>query len=115
MTQLYLVDSHCHLDFPEFASDTAAVVERARAAGVGHMLTIGTKITKFDGVLAVAERFDNVSCSVGIHPHEAGTEPAMDVEKLTTLAKPSISNFWNFEKCTHCSNPTDDRLGGCQQ
>jgi len=94
MTQPYLVDSHCHLDFPEFASDTAAVIDRARNAGVGHMLTIGTKITKFDGVLAVAERFDNVSCSVGIHPHEAGVEPAMDVEKLTTLAKhPKVVAF----------------------
>jgi TatD DNase family protein len=93
-TTPYLVDSHCHLDFPEFASDTAGVIARAHQAGVGHMLTIGTKITKFDGVLAVAERFDNVSCSVGIHPHEAGTEPAMDVEKLTTLAKhPKVVAF----------------------
>ncbi len=94
LTQPYLVDSHCHLDFPEFAEDTAGVIARAQKAGVGHMLTIGTKITKFDGVLAVAERFDNVSCSVGIHPHEAGVEPAMDVEKLTTLAKhPKVVAF----------------------
>ena len=50
------------------------------------MLTIGTKITKFGGVLAMAERFNHVSCSVGIHPHEAGVEPAMDVAKLTALA-----------------------------
>ncbi len=90
----YLVDSHCHLDFPELAGDAAGVVARARNAGVGHMLTIGTKITKFDGVLAMAERFENVSCSVGIHPHEAGVEPAMDVEKLTTLANhPKVVAF----------------------
>ena len=90
----FLVDSHCHLDFPELAGDAAGVVERARNAGVGHMLTIGTKITKFDGVLAMAERFENVSCSVGIHPHEAGVEPAMDVEKLTTLANhPKVVAF----------------------
>jgi len=89
-----LVDSHCHLDFPELAVDVDDVVTRARAAGVGHMLTIGTKITKFDGVLAMAERFPNVSCSVGIHPHEAGVEPKMDVEKLTTLAKhPKVVAF----------------------
>ena len=86
MTSPCLVDSHCHLDFPELAGDAAGVVARARAAGVGHLLTIGTKITAFDGVRAMAERFDNVSCSVGIHPHEAGVEPAMDVEKLTALA-----------------------------
>ncbi len=90
----YLVDSHCHLDFPELATDVDDVVIRARSAGVGHMLTIGTKITKFDGVLAMAERFPNVSCSVGIHPHEAGVEPAMDVEKLTALAKhPKVVAF----------------------
>lgn len=86
MSTPYLVDSHCHLDFPELSSDAAGVVARARNAGVGHMLTIGTKITKFPDVLAMAERFDNVSCSVGIHPHEAAVEPEMDVEKLTALA-----------------------------
>jgi len=90
----YLVDSHCHLDFPELSGDANGVIARAMSAGVGHMLTIGTKITKFDGVLAMAERFDNVSCSVGIHPHEAGVEPKMDVEKLTTLAKhPKVVAF----------------------
>ena len=94
MAASFLVDSHCHLDFPELATDVDDVVIRARSAGVGHMLTIGTKITKFDGVLAMAERFPNVSCSVGIHPHEAGVEPAMDVEKLTALAKhPKVVAF----------------------
>jgi TatD DNase family protein len=94
MAQPFLVDSHCHLDFPELSGDAAGVVARARNAGVGHMLTIGTKITKFDGVLAMAEKFDNVSCSVGIHPHEAATEPAMDVEKLTTFARhPKVVAF----------------------
>ena len=85
-TEPFLVDSHCHLDFPELSGDADGVLARAQDAGVGHLLTIGTKITKFDGVLAMAERFDNVSCSVGIHPHEAGVEPAMDVEKLKELA-----------------------------
>jgi len=81
-----LVDSHCHLDFPELAGDAEGVIARARNAGVGHLLTIGTKLTAFDGVRAVAERFDNVSCSVGIHPHEAAVEPEADVAKLTALA-----------------------------
>ncbi len=93
-TQPFLVDSHCHLDFPELAGDAAGVVARARNAGVGHMLTICTKITAFSGVLAMAERFENVSCSVGIHPHEAGVEPATDVEKLTALAQhPKVVAF----------------------
>ncbi len=92
--QPLLVDSHCHLDFPELSGDADGILERARTAGVGHLLTIGTKITKFDGVLAMAERFENVSCSVGIHPHEAGVEPAMDVGKLMDFAKhPKVVAF----------------------
>ena len=92
--QPFLVDSHCHLDFPELSGDADGVLARAHNAGVGHLLTIGTKITKFDGVLAMAERFENVSCSVGIHPHEAGVEPAMDVGKLMDLAKhPKVVAF----------------------
>ena len=81
-----LVDSHCHLDFPELQSDASGVVARARNAGVGHMLTISTKLTTFDKVRAIAEAYDDISCSVGIHPHEAGAEPAADVEKLLALA-----------------------------
>jgi len=94
VSQPFLVDSHCHLDFPELSTDAAGVVARARNAGVGHMLTIGTKITAFPGVLAMAERFENVSCSVGIHPHEAAVEPEMNVEKLTSLARhPKVVAF----------------------
>jgi TatD DNase family protein len=77
-----LVDSHCHLDFPELAADADAVVARARAAGVGAMVTIGTELARFAGVLAVAERFDNVWCSVGTHPHESGKEMIADPAPL---------------------------------
>lgn len=70
-----LVDSHCHLDFPEFAPELDAVVERARAAGVRTCVSIGTKLPNFPNVRAVAERFADVWCSVGIHPHEAEKEP----------------------------------------
>jgi TatD DNase family protein len=71
-----LVDSHCHLDFPEFASERDAVVARARAAGVGTMLTISTKLDTFEAVRAVAESYDDVFCTVGVHPHEADKEAA---------------------------------------
>ena len=70
-----LVDSHCHLDFPEFAPELDEVVARAEAAGVKVCVTIGTTLKKFDGVAAVAARFAHVYCSVGIHPHEADPEP----------------------------------------
>jgi TatD DNase family protein len=69
-----LVDSHCHLDFPEFAPELDAVMDRARAAGVGLCVSIGTKLANFPNVRAVAERFDDVLCSVGVHPHEAEGE-----------------------------------------
>lgn len=89
-----LVDSHCHLDFPEFADELDQVVERARLQGVGLMLTINTHVTRFHQVLAVAERFPEVYCTVGIHPHEAGSEPAADVETLIRLAAhPKVVGF----------------------
>jgi TatD DNase family protein len=69
-----LVDSHCHLDFPDFASDVAGIVSRAKSSGVGHMLTIATSVRKFDDVLAIAERFPEVTCSIGTHPHSATQE-----------------------------------------
>ena len=81
-----LVDSHCHLDFPELASEIDAVVERARGAGVGTMLTIGTSLERFPGVLAMAERFPDVWCSVGVHPHEAKDEGQRAPDRLIELA-----------------------------
>lgn len=82
-----LVDSHCHLDFPEFAPELDAVVDRARAAGVGLCVSIGTTLDGFPRVRAVAERFDSVWCSVGIHPHEAEKEPLEDAQALIALAQ----------------------------
>jgi TatD DNase family protein len=69
-----LVDSHCHLDFPEFAPELDAVVKRGADAGVRVCVSIGTTLEKFPQVQGVAERFPNVWCSVGIHPHEAEKE-----------------------------------------
>lgn len=82
-----LIDSHCHLDFPELSAELDEVLGRARRAGIGLMITIGTKLTEFDRVRAIAERHDDVYCSVGIHPHEAGAEPEADAEKLARLAE----------------------------
>ena len=81
-----LVDSHCHLDFPDFADELNDVVGRARDAGIGRMVTIGTKLTKFDGVRAIAERFEDIYCTVGVHPHEAADEGVSDPNRLVDLA-----------------------------
>ncbi|WP_421861712.1 TatD family hydrolase [Parvibaculum sp.] len=87
MTLPVLVDSHCHLDFPDFGPEVDDVVARAHAAGVGLMVTISTKVSEFDKVRAVAERFSHVFCTVGIHPHEAESEPEIDTAKLVELAR----------------------------
>ena len=82
-----LVDSHCHLDYLAEGPERAAVIARARQAGVGAMLTISTKITEFPAVRAIAEAEPDVWCSVGIHPHEAAAEPETSAEALMALAK----------------------------
>lgn len=81
-----LVDSHCHLDFPDFATERDEVVARARAAGVGRMVTISTRVRRFDEVRAVAERYDEVFCSVGTHPHNAADEPDVTADELIALS-----------------------------
>ena len=81
-----LVDSHCHLDFPELAEDRAGVLARARAAGVGRMVTISTRVRRFDEIRAIAEAHDEVWCSVGTHPHNAAEEPDVTVDELVRLA-----------------------------
>jgi len=82
-----LVDSHCHLDFPEFAPELDAVVARAKDAGVGACVSIGTTLERFPRVRDIAERFADVWCSVGIHPHEAEKEPLADAKPLLELAR----------------------------
>jgi TatD DNase family protein len=77
-----LVDSHCHLDFPEFAPEFDAVLARAREAGIGHFLTIGTSLARFAAVLAVAERSPDIDCTIGVHPHDAAVEPLAGPELL---------------------------------
>ena len=81
-----LVDSHCHLDFPDFAAELDAVVARAAAAGVTHMVTISTRVRRHAQVLSLAERFPNVTCSVGTHPHHAHEELDVTVGDLVTQA-----------------------------
>jgi len=82
-----LVDSHCHLDYYKEPGEVDAVVARARDAGVGTLVTIGTRISEFPEVLAIAERFENVYCTVGIHPHEAASEPAVDRAGIAARAR----------------------------
>jgi len=80
-----LIDSHCHLDFPDFAAELDAVVARARAAGIERMVTISTRVARQGDILAIAERFPDVYCSVGTHPHYAHEE--LDVTTADLVAR----------------------------
>jgi TatD DNase family protein len=82
-----LVDSHCHLDHDAFAGEADAVVERARQTGVVRMVTISTRVRRHAEVRAIAERFEDVFCSVGTHPHHAAEEPDVGVADLVGATK----------------------------
>src|ERR1700710_1319705 len=99
-----LVDSHCHLDFPDFAEDLDAIVARAETAGIGRIVTISTRVRRLGGLLAIAERFPNVYCSVGTHPHHADEEdgiPAAELidrtshPKVVALGEAGLDNFYD--------------------
>ncbi len=81
-----LVDSHCHLDFPDFSDGRDAIIARARAAGVAAMVAIGTRIDAFAGVRAIAETDPAIWCSVGAHPHEAADHKGLTGAELVALA-----------------------------
>ncbi len=88
---MILIDSHCHLDFPDFQKDQAGVISRAHAAGVCGMVTISTHISRFPAVSRIAEIFahKNVWCTVGTHPHHSAEEEEVDVtaEQISLLAQ----------------------------
>ncbi len=85
-----LIDSHCHLDYPDLAPDLSGVMARAANAGVGAMLTIGTRMRDFPRVRAIAEAYPHVFCSVGIHPHEAADENADAAALVAAAAHPRV-------------------------
>src|SRR5580693_5188771 len=82
-----LVDSHCHLDFPDFADDLDGIVARAASAGIGRVVTISTRVRRLGALLAISERFANVYCSVGTHPHHADEEDRIPADELTKHPK----------------------------
>jgi TatD DNase family protein len=81
-----VVDSHCHLDYKGLVEDLPGVLARAEAAGVGLMLTIGTRVKRFQAILDIAAAHENVWCTVGTHPHHAAEEPDVTVRDLVEQA-----------------------------
>ena len=82
-----LVDSHCHLDFPEFANELDAVMARARAAGIDRIVTISTRVRRHAALLAITERFPDVYCSIGTHPHYAHEEADVSLAELVAATR----------------------------
>jgi TatD DNase family protein len=81
-----LIDTHCHLDFPDLACEVEAVIARAGLAGVGRMITISTHVSRIDTYRALAEHHENVFFSVGTHPHYADQELDVTVDQLVQLS-----------------------------
>jgi len=82
-----LIDSHCHLDFPQLNEELDAVLQRAQSAGVGLMVTISTRVAKFNELKEIVESHDNVYCSIGTHPHNAAEEPDISLEELVEISR----------------------------
>lgn len=82
-----LVDHHCHLDFPALVEDRVGLVARAKAAGVGVMVTISTRIRQFDTIRAIAESDPDIYCSVGTHPHQADEERGIATAEIVRLSR----------------------------
>ncbi|MFN7024741.1 MAG: TatD family hydrolase [Pseudorhizobium sp.] len=82
-----LIDTHCHLDFPDFAEERDELIARAHAAGVQQMVTISTRVRKLENLLALTARYPSVFCSVGTHPNNAGEELDITADELVRLAE----------------------------
>lgn len=105
MTNIEIIDSHAHLDYPQLYDDLPAILARANAAGVSHVITIGVKLSTSEAPKKIAETFENVWCSVGIHPHEAGNEAdacnvdvikaAADHPKCVAIGEAGLDYFYN--------------------
>ncbi|MEK1886147.1 MAG: TatD family hydrolase [Phyllobacterium sp.] len=82
-----LVDSHCHLDFADFAEERDAIVQRALDNDIKRLVTIGTRVRRFDSILAIAERYESVYASVGTHPNNAHEELDVTADDLIRLSE----------------------------
>ena len=101
-----IIDSHAHLDYAQLSDDLEGVLARAAEAGVSHIITIGVKLTTADRPKALAEAHDNIWCSVGIHPHEAGSEPdaanidailaSADHPKCVAIGEAGLDYFYDY-------------------
>ena len=90
---MLLVDSHCHLNFPDFDEDRDEIIARAKKENVQVMQTICTKLSEFEAIHAIAMAHTDIYCSVGVHPHEADKTPVATVEELVAAGCTRESNW----------------------
>ena len=106
---MQLVDSHCHLDYEGLAGDLDAVVARARGAGLCRIVTIGTRRSAWHGVVCIAESYEDVWCTVGVHPHHAGEEGAVTPDELVEAARhPRVAGIGESGLDYHYDNAPRD-------
>lgn len=109
-----LVDSHCHLDFPDFDDDRADVLARAQARGVETFVTISTRVRQFARLQAILDTHENVWASIGTHPHNAAEEPDVTVDDLVAMAaNPKVVAIGEAGLDYHYdSSPRDEQARG---
>ncbi|MBU2547330.1 MAG: TatD family hydrolase [Proteobacteria bacterium] len=91
---LELIDTHCHLDLDDFDPDREAVIERAARADVVHMISIGIDVETSSRAIALAEQYDQISATIGFHPHDAGKLTPDGLDRLKDLAaSPQVVGF----------------------
>ena len=84
-----LVDSHCHLNYDGLSDNIQSVIERAEASGVEFLVCICTKLDDVPEICEIAESYDNVAFTVGVHPHEASKEVDLNAQTIVDLSKHS--------------------------
>jgi len=109
-----LIDSHCHLDFPDLATQREAVLARAEGAGIGLMLTISTRVRRFHELLEIVGAHGHVFCSIGTHPHHAAEERDVTLEEIVRFTRhPKVAAIGEAGLDYHYDNsPRDDQERG---
>lgn len=82
-----LIDTHCHLDFPEFDSDREEVIQRAKTGGISHIINIGSSLKGTEKSLKLAKSYELIYATCGIHPHEADKVTDKIKTEIRALAK----------------------------
>jgi TatD DNase family protein len=102
-----LIDTHCHLDFPEFDPDRDEVIQRAKDEGIGYIINIGTSLEGSKKSIELSSRYDYIYATVGIHPHEAdrfakkeeiAIRELVKLEKVVAVGEIGLDYYKNYSR-----------------